>query len=59
MNKNTISKISYVVCGAANAACGQILKGLIFLAIEVSYILYMILYGAEKLRDLATLGENV
>lgn len=59
MNKNTISKISYVVCGAANAACGQILKGLIFLAIEVSYILYMVLYGAEKLRDLATLGENV
>ena len=59
MNKNTISKISYVVCGAANAACGQILKGLIFLAIEISYILYMVLYGAEKLRDLATLGENV
>ena len=58
MNKNTISKISYVVCGAANAACGQVLKGLIFLAIEISYFIYMIAYGFERLRGLATLGEN-
>lgn len=53
-----ISKISYVVCGAANAACGQIVKGLIFLAIEISYIVFMISTGFERLVDLTTLGEN-
>ena len=58
MNKSIISKLSYVVCGAANAACGQVLKGLIFLAIEISYFIYMIAYGFERLRGLATLGEN-
>ena len=59
MNKNIISKLSYVVCGAANAACGQILKGLIFLGIEISYIIFMIVSGFERLKGLATLGENV
>ena len=59
MRKDIISKISYVVCGAANVACGQILKGLIFLGIEISYILFMILTGFERLRGLITLGENV
>lgn len=59
MNKNIISKLSYVVCGAANAACGQILKGLIFLGIEISYIVFMIVSGFERLKGLATLGENV
>lgn len=53
-----ISKISYVVCGAANAACGQIIKGLIFLAIEILYIVFMISTGFERLVDLTTLGEN-
>lgn len=59
MNKNMISKISYVVCGAANAACGQIIKGLIFMAIEISYILYMVFRGVETLRQLVTLGDNL
>ena len=59
MNKNIISKLSYVVCGAANAACGQILKGLIFLGIEISYIIFMIVSGFERLKGLATLGDNV
>ena len=59
MNKNIISKLSYVVCGAANAACGQILKGLIFLGIEISYIVFMIVSGFERLKGLATLGDNV
>ena len=54
-----ISKISYVVCGAANAACGQIIKGLIFMAIEISYILYMVFRGVETLRQLVTLGDNL
>jgi len=59
MNKKTISKISYVVCGAANAACGQIVKGVIFLAIEISYIVFMIISGFERLKGLTTLGENL
>ena len=59
MNKSIISKLSYVVCGAANAACGQILKGLIFLGIEISYIVFMIVSGFERLKGLATLGDNV
>ena len=58
MNKKIVEKISYLVCGAANVACGQVVKGLLFLAVEIGYILFMILTGFEKLKDLSTLGEN-
>ncbi len=59
MNKKFVEKLSYIVCGAANVACGQVVKGLLFLAVEIGYIVFMILTGFEKLKDLTTLGENL
>lgn len=59
MNKKFVEKLSYIVCGAANVACGQVVKGLLFLAVEIGYIVFMILTGFGKLKDLTTLGENL
>ncbi len=53
------SKLSYVICGAANIRHGQVIKGLLFLLLEISYIVFMALKGAGLLHDLSTLGDNV
>ncbi len=59
MKKDIFTKLSYLICGAANIAYGQILKGLIFLFLEISYILFMIVSGARNLAQLITLGDNL
>ena len=51
-----ISKLSYVVFGLSNLVHGQIIKGLCFLAIEVAYIIFMIVGGFQNLVNLVTLG---
>lgn len=53
------SKISYIVCGASNMRHGQIIKGLLFLCLEISYIFFMITKGAGMLQALTTLGDNL
>lgn len=50
-------KISYAVMGFGNIVRGQIVKGLIFVAIEVGYILYMISFGLDKILLFDTLGD--
>lgn len=52
------TKISYPVMGFGNLARGQIVRGLLFLAFEVVFILYMILAGAHWLGKMATLGDT-
>jgi len=56
---DVFSKLSYVICGAANIRNGQVLKGLLFLAVEICYIIFMIVKGGGLLADLTTLGENL
>ena len=41
------TRLSAVVMGLGNIVYGQIVKGLLFLAVEVGYILYMINYGSS------------
>ncbi len=53
------SKLSYVVCGLANIRHGQRIKGILFLAAEVLYILFMVMRGGGLLRNLMTLGDQV
>ena len=43
------TKLSYLVMGTGNIVRGQIVKGLAFLAIEVSYIYFMITFGIETI----------
>lgn len=52
------TKLSFVIFGAANLAHKQIIKGLIYLAIEVAYICYMVMGGVHNLFMLTTLGTR-
>lgn len=52
------SKLSFLIWGLSNIARGQIVKGLIYLALEIAYILYMIQKGFASLIDLITLGTK-
>lgn len=49
-------KLSALVMGLANIAHKQIIKGLIFLAIEIAYIAYMVSAGAYYISMLPSLG---
>ena len=51
------TKISYFVMGFGNIARGQILRGLVFLALEAAFIVYMIFVGAPNLALIGTLGN--
>ena len=51
-----MTKLSYIVMGAGCLAYGQIVKGLIFLALEVAFIAYMVGFGAPYLAKFGTLG---
>lgn len=59
MIKDIYTKLSYVVWGLLNIIHGQIVKGLIFLSLEISYILFMIISGARNLAQLITLGDKL
>ncbi len=50
------TKLSYVIMGAGCLMCGQIVKGLIFLALEVGFIAYMVGFGAPYMAKFGTLG---
>ena len=41
-------KLSMLIMGLGNIAHKQIIKGLIFLAIEIGYILFMVFFRLEK-----------
>ena len=50
------TKVSFVVMGFGNIARGQILRGLLFLAFEAVFIVYMFAGGGYWLSMLGTLG---
>ena len=52
------TKISYLVMGFGNIARGQVLRGLLFLLMEVVFIGYMVLMGANYIGLLPTLGTK-
>ncbi len=53
---NAITRLSFFVFGLGNLVNKQIVRGLVFLAIEVLYIYYMVTFGATSLVNLTTLG---
>lgn len=57
-NGDLSSKLSFFCFGAANIAHGQIAKGVLFLALEIAYIVYMILGGVHNLAMMTTLGTQ-
>ncbi|MBE6134308.1 MAG: sugar ABC transporter permease [Erysipelotrichaceae bacterium] len=50
------TRISYFIFGFGSIARGQILRGVLFLLLEVVFIVYMILVGGGALYKLDTLG---
>ncbi len=53
---NVFTKLSALIMGFGNIVSKQIIKGLIFLAIEVGYIFFMITNGAYYISMLPSLG---
>ena len=56
VHSGLLTKLSYVIMGAGNLFRGQIVKGLMFLAVEIAYIGFMIDSGFSLLAGLKTLG---
>lgn len=52
------SKLSFFIWGISNIARKQIVKGLMFLIMEIGYIFYMISTGFSALAKLMTLGTQ-
>ena len=50
------TKLSMALMGFGNIVHGQVVKGLIYLAIEVAYIVFMVVNGAGFLAMLPSLG---
>lgn len=50
------TKVSYVIMGFGQMARGQILKGILFLLMEILFIAYMIFFGGNYLSKFGTLG---
>ncbi|TCD54207.1 sugar ABC transporter permease [Alloscardovia theropitheci] len=50
------TRLSFLILGLGNMARKQIVKGLIFLAVEIAYIVYMVLAGGPALNMLMLLG---
>lgn len=50
------TRVSYLIMGFGSLARGQILRGLLFLLMEIIFIGYMVLAGAHWLAQLPELG---
>ncbi|MBU5473643.1 MAG: sugar ABC transporter permease [Clostridiales bacterium] len=53
---NIITKLSLLIMGLGNIAHKQVIKGLIYLAVEISWLVYMIQYGFYSMSMLPSLG---
>lgn len=53
---NFLTRLSFLICGLGNIVNKQFVRGLIFLAIEIAYIVYMVSFGVGSIGDFITLG---
>lgn len=53
---NLITRLSLIVFGLGNFAKKQFIQGLLLLAVEVGYIVFMIVSGVNNLANIVTLG---
>ena len=52
------TKLSFIIFGLSNIVRGQVVKVIIFLAVEIAYIAYMIQTGVNNLVKMTTLGTQ-
>jgi arabinogalactan oligomer/maltooligosaccharide transport system permease protein len=55
---NIITKLSAVIFGLGNILHKQILRGLLLLSIEITYLYYMMSSGVEAIRNMFSLGTR-
>ncbi|NLW79049.1 MAG: sugar ABC transporter permease [Ruminococcaceae bacterium] len=53
------TRTSFIIMGFGCFTRKQFVKGLIYFAVEVLFILYMVFFGAHYLQDIGTLGTNL
>jgi len=53
---NWLTKLSAIVFGLGNIVHKQVIRGLLYLGLEIAYLYYMVIYGFTSLKDLITLG---
>lgn len=53
-----LTKLSFFIMGLSNLIRGQIIKGLLFLFVEIAFVYYMIMNGFTALAGLKTLGTK-
>ena len=51
------TKLSMVLMGFGNIVHGQIIKGLIYMAVEIAYVVFMVMNGIRFLGMLPSLGS--
>jgi arabinogalactan oligomer/maltooligosaccharide transport system permease protein len=56
---NVITKLSAIVFGLGSILHKQFMRGLMLLALEVAYLMYMINFGVEAIRNFFTLGTRI
>lgn len=57
-NGNAVTRSSCLIMGMGNCLQNQFIKGMLFLLMEVGFVLFMIGKGAKCLQDLVTLGTE-
>lgn len=55
---NIETRLSFLVFGLGNILNKQIVRGLVFLAFEVAYIYYMVVFGVNAIGNFMTLGTQ-
>ena len=53
------TKASYIIMGAGNIAHKQVMKGIVFLACEVAYIMFMVNFGLTYVSKIYSRGVHV
>lgn len=53
---DTVTRLSFLVFGLGNILNKQVIRGLIFLALEVLYFVYLFTFGIGAIGDFITLG---
>lgn len=55
---NAVTKLSFLFMGLSNICRGQIIKGLLYLLLQISFVFYFIVYGISGIHGLITLGTK-
>ena len=53
-----VTKLSFFIMGLSNICRGQVIKGLLYLLLEISFIGYVIMNGISGVQGLITLGTK-